>query len=1076
MEETSPIPASEPVINEPEDQPRLAKFLCSFGGSVMPRPLDGRLRYVGGETRIVTVPHDISFSSLLQRMREIFEGADVMKYQQPDEDLDALVSVVNDDDVINMMEEYDKLIASGEAFTRLRIFLFSQNALEGEALNSPSTLFDAFSERESERRYVDALNCLIDPKSGLNSPDMEGSMHGNISLRHLNVPRPPVYGPKFSDVDSPYNGTGNFSPGFHNLQSQELFRDLPVGAEDFNEKSGYLGHYSRGDHLADSNGAFCEHFMHTPYHQKSGCLAPDIRYLDPPHPYYTGHGQNGLNHQCSDCYRNNVENNEYHHYYRNDTHGHDRMWAPHNQINYCYDNARANRVPDPFTQEGSRVNHLYPQGNIRDLHENTHIYNPQIATDVGTAEMFHNTAQQVENPSQQYNQAAMYNLESLYQVPQNLPPIPSLRRETQVHMLASASPSPYDSPNAVGVNPSFVRVAQDGTPNGGINPLFVRITQEGTPNGGPNPVFVRGASDGNHIGGGINPILVKATPDGTPNGGVNPVFVRGTPDGTPNGGGIKPSFMIGTPEDSPRLSGVGAFEQIPSNWVGFSDNCSQKFPGHDFCAGMPDYGQHPGSRLNPNFSIQENSSQCQMMPPAMSPLITGTVVTETALAGTLVTESVVNGTPVSENLVGKNPITVAPITDGSSKKGSALSFGIPLGNAVNRPNALLEPHNMPVYVEEKYTEGAPAENHVRQNGDVMKLRCCPDKQLADSIKSVTLEGAKAVGPKESSNDDEYNLHEVTSENGNMDPEDEVESSESEGMSRIESTTAEQEAFAKGLQTIKNEDLEEIRELGHGTYGTVYYGKWRGSDVAIKRIKASCFAGRPSERDRLIADFWKEAQILGSLHHPNVVSFYGVVRDGPDGGLATVTEYMVNGSLKQFLYKKDRTVDRRKRILLAMDAAFGMEYLHSKNIVHFDVKCENLLVNMKDSHRPVCKIGDLGLSKVKHQTLVSGGVRGTLPWMAPELLDGKESMVTEKVDVYSFGICMWEILTGEEPYADMKGASIIGGIVNGTLRPQIPSWCDPEWKALMQRCWSTDPKERPSFTEISQKLRQICPPK
>lgn len=58
-------------------------------------------------------------------------------------------------------------------------------------------------------------------------------------------------------------------------------------------------------------------------------------------------------------------------------------------------------------------------------------------------------------------------------------------------------------------------------------------------------------------------------------------------------------------------------------------------------------------------------------------------------------------------------------------------------------------------------------------------------------------------------------------------------------------------FALYLQTIKNDDLEEIRELGSGTYGAVYHGKWKGSDVAIKRIKASCFAGRPSERERLV---------------------------------------------------------------------------------------------------------------------------------------------------------------------------------------------------------------------------------
>ncbi|KAF3791139.1 putative serine/threonine-protein kinase [Nymphaea thermarum] len=68
--------------------------------------------------------------------------------------------------------------------------------------------------------------------------------------------------------------------------------------------------------------------------------------------------------------------------------------------------------------------------------------------------------------------------------------------------------------------------------------------------------------------------------------------------------------------------------------------------------------------------------------------------------------------------------------------------------------------------------------------------------------------------------------------------------------------------------------------------------------------------------------------------------------------------------------------------------------------------------------------------------------------------------------------MWELLTGEEPYADMHCASIIGGIVNNSLRPQVPSWCDPEWRSLMERCWSSEPSERPSFAEISQALRKM----
>ncbi|XP_015893672.2 uncharacterized protein LOC107427772 isoform X1 [Ziziphus jujuba] len=282
-----------------------------------------------------------------------------------------------------------------------------------------------------------------------------------------------------------------------------------------------------------------------------------------------------------------------------------------------------------------------------------------------------------------------------------------------------------------------------------------------------------------------------------------------------------------------------------------------------------------------------------------------------------------------------------------------------------------------------------------------------------------------------------------------------------------------------LQIIMNSDLEELRELGSGTFGTVYHGKWRGTDVAIKRINDRCFSGKASEQERMRDDFWNEAIKLADLHHPNVVAFYGVVLDGPGGSVATVTEYMVNGSLRNALQKNEKILDKRKRLLIAMDVAFGMEYLHGKNIVHFDLKSDNLLVNLRDPHRPICKVGDLGLSKVKCQTLISGGVRGTLPWMAPELLNGSSSLVSEKVDVFSFGIVLWELLTGEEPYADLHYGAIIGGIVSNTLRPAIPESCDLEWKSLMESCWSSEPSERPSFTEIANHLRAMAakiPPK
>uniref|UniRef100_A0A0D9VV16 Protein kinase domain-containing protein n=1 Tax=Leersia perrieri TaxID=77586 RepID=A0A0D9VV16_9ORYZ len=275
-----------------------------------------------------------------------------------------------------------------------------------------------------------------------------------------------------------------------------------------------------------------------------------------------------------------------------------------------------------------------------------------------------------------------------------------------------------------------------------------------------------------------------------------------------------------------------------------------------------------------------------------------------------------------------------------------------------------------------------------------------------------------------------------------------------------------------VQIISNGDLEDLHEMGSGSFGTVFHGRWKGTDVAIKRIKNSCFMYPSSQADKLITEFWREAAIISKLHHPNVLALYGIVNNEPGGTLATVTEFMINGSLKKVLLQKDKFLDWRKRITVAKDAAIGMEYLHSKDIVHFDLKCDNLLVNIKDPSRPICKVADFGLSKMKQATLVSGGMRGTLPWMAPELLTMGGTKVSEKIDVYSFGIVMWEILTGEDPYDGMHYGGVIGGILSNTLRPPVPTSCNLEWRKLMEQCWSTEPERRPSFSEVASRLHYM----
>ncbi|TXG61012.1 hypothetical protein EZV62_012375 [Acer yangbiense] len=1073
-----------PASGSTDETPRV-KFLCSFLGSILPRPQDGKLRYVGGETRIVSLPRDVNYEELMNRMRELYEGVVVLKYQQPDEDLDALVSVVNDDDVTNMMEEYEKL-GSGDGFTRLRIFLFSLPDQDG------SLHYVEGDDRETERRYVDALNNMNDgnelrklqqPDSPVddvhgaerffNTMNLEGGIHNQLqyNMHHLTIPHagsgqlqqsvtqrhemegtwsPAYYSPRhyghhdprplpefpsspssaryrmpFGDERMPEEYARqhvNHHPTYeHQPQFSESVVWMPPGAIS-GDKAGFPGNILHSHNVYDGNG-ICEHCRLT-FHRNQLHLEQSNM-------------GNGLPHvtSCAECLPNrenfmlNAEAKLPHGMYHkdqndirpvyNETHSHERGWVLQHQLNPRVEEARthisgAGRLNDHYIVDGSSVNFPIAHGSLADGHHmpSNHVHH-RAGPEMGN-ELFHD---QAVNPAPHLH----------------IPPL-----EERIVRYGNLPPYGADNPYPTSHGPVHA-------------PTLWRNVH--------NPMH--GAPSFEASG----PLV---------NGSFNPAFLRGTVEG------------------NPRL-GVGVDNQ--NSWV----ESSQRIPGFEGTATPPEYSSAQTIKFNPqNHNLENQHLDYVQRPDSSSVLVHDKLMASTTLhcsggsrninvSEAVRTEENSNTGPVKEAIhVEKvENANVLSISRSESNIIADKSIGSDSLRSVKQSGDVVKPG-----------ESSPTAPPEDSKLSVNRLSFLPE--LIASVKRAALEGAEEVKARVEENADSGQPDSVLketpaneSELSNTHGEVETESdNDNVNTSKIEPTKAEAEAIERGLQTIKNDDLEEIRELGSGTYGAVFHGKWKGSDVAIKRIKASCFAGRPSERERLIADFWKEALLLSSLHHPNVVSFYGIVRDGPDGSLATVTEFMINGSLKQFLQKKDRTIDRRKRLIIAMDAAFGMEYLHGKNIVHFDLKCENLLVNMRDPQRPLmlsalpsfwfgdkflrgCSIGDLGLSKVKQHTLVSGGVRGTLPWMAPELLSGKSHMVTEKIDVYSFAIVMWELLTGEEPYADMHCASIIGGIVNNTLRPQSPTWCDPEWKSLMERCWASDPSERPSFSEISQRLRSMA---
>lgn len=274
----------------------------------------------------------------------------------------------------------------------------------------------------------------------------------------------------------------------------------------------------------------------------------------------------------------------------------------------------------------------------------------------------------------------------------------------------------------------------------------------------------------------------------------------------------------------------------------------------------------------------------------------------------------------------------------------------------------------------------------------------------------------------------------------------------------------------GVHRVPRGQVKVLRLIGEGAFGevseaeTVTFGV-----VAVKWLKAN-------KAERHSQSFWKEADTLSALNHPNVLRFYGVVLEEPDPPLVVgiMTEFMRSGSLSHLLRQCTHYLPLRLRADIALQAACGMAYLHDMSIVHFDLKPDNLLVDGDWATGAITvKVADFGLSKQRTYSHVSGmsDLRGTLPYMAPELVHNIKH-VTQACDIWSFGVCLWEMLTLQVPHASLKPEHILAGLMSGSLQLEVPEWCEPEWRGLMEACWEVNPAARPNFRELIKHLQRV----
>lgn len=244
------------------------------------------------------------------------------------------------------------------------------------------------------------------------------------------------------------------------------------------------------------------------------------------------------------------------------------------------------------------------------------------------------------------------------------------------------------------------------------------------------------------------------------------------------------------------------------------------------------------------------------------------------------------------------------------------------------------------------------------------------------------------------------------------------------------------------------------QIGSGGFGVVFKAKFRGETVAIKKIHAHALSNANS-----IAEFQSEVAVLCTLKHPHILRFVGACTRPPN--LMIITEFMARGTLFDLLHQSQERVTWPMRKKFALDTCKGMRYLHDSKLLHRDLKSSNLMLD-KDYN---CKVGDFGLTRISRgaAAVQMTGQCGTFQYMAVEVLANKP--YSEKADVFSFGILLWEMVARKLPYFGMQPMQVGIAVLQQGMRPPIPPKCPLPLAKLMRACWDNDPRRRPSFAQL-----------
>ncbi|CAI9773360.1 unnamed protein product [Fraxinus pennsylvanica] len=936
----------------------MLKILCSFGGKILPRPKDGKLRYVGGESRIVRISKDISWEELVQKTWIIYNQPHTIKYQLPDEDLDALVSVSCEEDLHNMMEECYVLKDGG--FQKLRIFLISNDDLNDSQLSLEN------AESDSELQYVVAVNGMdfgsrrnsiaMENTSGNNLEELlslcveretgqiavglavAGSAHPEVGIPSLNQSSQmmlPTSSPAFESNPHgyPVQRMNHGQPELHQLHTFHQIDCFPDADYKNDIPSAVPVQYNYGPHPSNhvpvaenliphsiyghmtSKGAMAEGQPHGSLKAKvaevsiSKTKVKNETTIPKKVEFFKDHslekelllkdakmtGENSV-HKISESNKmQTVKNEKIVSSHQYESSSLDAITRDDASIFSAAEDTGTHVVQTTGSEKrqdymrSSVPLDTVKEGNMQKIDVEDQFYTS------GKAFMpVHGDSGACSND---FNYEAEVLPQSLFRserFPREQAGLDRLSKSDDrsgsqflmTHARSDVSQQMTDSIdkltdwNEDSQNEEFLASAKSVPTN---PPAIEEKPGE----------FQKSVTVTDHIGAKNSSVLEENVESNLYKPDLNAVVLPDRDSSVSNF--PMTSRSSENPQDESasnltklhwgKISGKTSEEQIqpltgeenpavtssqgkPSVGISTSEQAdilidiNDRFP-RDF---LPDIfsearvvdssaGNAPLQRDGTGLSMEHEPKHWSFFQKLAKDDFARKEVS-------LMDQDHLSLSSTHANIGEAESIENSCLLSRAS--GSAMDNNDSCSNfeddTQQQPNSIIRPDNMKL----------PSDFDPSQTSGVPSLQF--DGQMDSRIPESEYQDEKEEAPHT-----RFPLVDVSL--GDFD--------------------------LHMLQIIKNKDLEELRELGSGTYGTVYHGKWRGSDVAIKRIKKSCFTGRSSEQERLAVEFWREAEILSKLHHPNVVAFYGVVQDGPGGTLATVAEYMVNGSLRHVLICKDR---------------------------------------------------------------------------------------------------------------------------------------------------------------------------